>query len=182
VLHKYEVNDILDNREYLNVLEHLYGKKLTLWDVRKFHPVLYFYFVDSLIHIDYTLGLLTYRSHKFAKNFIAHEYMRWRIDEEKKGDRAKFPGFINWLKKTHPEHFSRLPSLWQMIYDEEHVAEYRGFKIVLDPDSHSEMPSNIFFLLIDEFFMPDFVNSIYADGSLVTLFEKYRFISTDNSI
>ena len=170
---------MIDNREYLNVLEHLYSKTITLWDVRKFHPVLYFYFVDSLAHIDYTLGVLTFRSHKFAKNFTAHEYMRWRVDEEKKGDRAKFPGFVNWLRTAHPEKFSSLPSLWQMIYDTEDLADYRSFKIVLDPDSHSETPANIFFIMIDEFFTPDFLNSIYAEGSLTVLFEKYRHITTD---
>ena len=170
---------MLDNREYLNVLEHLHSRMLSQWDVRKFHPVLFFYFVDSLAHLDYTLGLLTYRSHKSAKNILGHEHLRWRIDEEKKGDRVKFPGFINWLKTHHPDKFSRLPSLWQMIYDENDPAEYRGFKIVLDPDSHHETPPNVFFIQIDEFFAADFLNSIYADGSVTVLFEKYRFLSAD---
>ena len=68
------------------------------------------------------------------------EFLRWRIDEENKVDRAKFKGFINWLKATHPQKFAALPSLWQMIYDTDDPASYRSFRIVLtgqqkpDPD------------------------------------------------
>jgi hypothetical protein len=101
------------------------------------------------------------------------EYLRWRIDEEKKGDRAKFPSFINWLKKEHPEKFARLPSLWQMIYDTGDPAEYRSFRIVLDPDSRNEISTDMFFIMIDEFFDPDFLKSIYSDASLATLFDSY---------
>jgi len=78
------------------------------------------------------------------KNIIGSEYLRWRIDEEKRGDRAKFPGFINWLKETHPEKFVVLPSLWQMIYDTEDPASYRSFRIVLDPDSRNPVPGRFF--------------------------------------
>ena len=75
------------------------------------------------------------------------EYLRWRIDEEKKGDRAKFPGFINWLRENTPEKFARLPSLWQMIYDTEDPASYRSFRIVLDPDSRNLLPVDFFYAL-----------------------------------
>jgi hypothetical protein len=67
-----------------------------------------------------------------------------------------------------------------MIYDDDDLAEYRSFKIVLDLDSQNKTPSNIFFILIDDFFEPDFLNSIYAECSLAALFEKRRFASNDS--
>ena len=101
------------------------------------------------------------------------EYLRWRIDEEKKGDRPKFPGFVNWLRDNHPERFARLPSLWQMIYDTEDTASYRSFRIVLDPDSKIPVPSDFFYTVIDEFFEPEFLKSLYDGASLASLFMTY---------
>ena len=107
-----------EDKEYANILEYLYNKNLVLHDTGMFHPVLKFYFIDALAHIDYTLGLLTY-SYTSPRNIMSGEYLRWRIDEEKKGDRAHFSRFINWLKEAHPDRFERLPFLWQVIYDED---------------------------------------------------------------
>jgi hypothetical protein len=101
------------------------------------------------------------------------EYMRWRIDEEKKGDRPKFPGFINWLKKEKPDRFGRLPSLWQMIYDTEDPASYRSFRIVIDPDSKRPLQADFFYAVIEEFFEPEFLKSLYDDASLSVLFRQY---------
>jgi hypothetical protein len=161
-----------DENEYLAVLDYLYGKSLVLQDVSGFNKVLYFYLIDSLAHIDYTAGILAYN---FAspKNIIGAEYMRWRIDEEKKGDRAKFPGFVNWLRDNKPEKFAALPSLWQMIYDTEDTASYRSFRIVPDPDSRKALPPDFFIALTDEFFDNEFLKSLYEDASLGTLFTSY---------
>lgn len=161
-----------EENEYLTVLDYLYGKSLMLQDTSGFNKVLYFYLIDSLAHIDYTAGVLAY-NYGSPKNIMGAEYMRWRIDEEKKGDRAKFPAFINWLRETHPEKFSSLPSLWQMIYDSEDEAGYRSFRIVIDPGSKTALPANFFFAVIDEFFEAEFLKSIYADASLGTLFSAY---------
>lgn len=161
-----------DDNEYLPVLDYLYGKSLMLQDTGGFNKVLYFYLIDSLAHIDYTLGIYAYNFGS-PKNIIGAEYMRWRIDEEKKGDRAKFPAFINWLHANHPKKFEALPSLWQMIYDTEDPASYRSFRIVVDPDSKSPVPANFFSAVTDEFFEPEFLKSLYADASLGTLFASY---------
>lgn len=161
-----------DDNEYLTVLDYLYGKSLMLQDTSGFSKVLYFYLIDSLAHIDYTAGIYAY-NYGSPKNIIGAEYLRWRIDEEKKGDRAKFPGFVNWLKETHPETFEKLPSLWQMIYDPGDPASYRSFRIVIDPDSKSPVPTDFFYAIIDEFFEPEFLKSIYADASLGQLFASY---------
>ena len=159
--------------DYVHVLEHLYEKSLILHDTSLLHPVLYFYVIDSLAHIDYTLGILSY-TYQSPKNIMAGEYLRWRIDEEKKGDRARFPAFMAWLMDKHPEKFTQLPMLWQRIYDPDDPASYRSFRIVLDPDSRTPLSPHVFFRMIDEFFNAEFLKSLYADeGSLARLLSTY---------
>ncbi|NMB79145.1 MAG: hypothetical protein GYA23_08635 [Methanomicrobiales archaeon] len=161
-----------EENEFLQVLDYLYEKNLMLQDTSGFNKVLYFYVIDSLAHIDYTAGIYAY-NYASPKNIMGAEYLRWRVEEEKKGDRPKFPGFINWLRDNHKEKFETLPSLWQMIYDSEDEASYRSFRIVLDPDSKSPVPVKYFYAMIDEFFDPDFLKSIYDDASLGRLFAAY---------
>jgi hypothetical protein len=161
-----------EENEYLTVLDYLYRKSLMLQDTSGFNKVLYFYLIDSLAHIDYTAGIYAYNFGS-PKNVMGAEYLRWRIDEEKKGDRAKFAGFINWLRDEHPEKFASLPSLWQMIYDTEDPASYRSFRIVIDPDSKNPLPPDFFFAVIDEFFDTEFLKSIYQEASLGTLCTAY---------
>jgi len=166
------VKNDMDENEFLPVLNHLYEKTLILQDPGQFNKVLWFYMVDSLAHIDYTAGIYAYNILS-PKNIMGGEYLRWRIDEEKKGDRAKFPGFIAWLKEHHPKRFALLPSLWQMIYDPEDPASYRSFRIDLDPDTRKPIPVSFFYVIIDEFFEPEFLKSLYEDASLSTLFKTY---------
>lgn len=160
------------DNEYNTVLTYLYEKSLILHDTSLFNKVLNFYFVDAVAHIDYTCGLMAF-NYQSPKNMMSAEYMRWRIDEEKKGDRPKFPAFIVWLKEKHPDKFAALPSLWQMIYDPEDPASYRSFRIVFDPDSRQPIPVNVFYAMIDEFFEQDFLKSLYEDGSLGMLFTEF---------
>jgi hypothetical protein len=164
------------DNQYHAVLSHLYEKSLILHDPALFNKVLYFYFLDSLAHIDYTLGIYSY-NYKSPRNILNAEYLRWRIDEEKKGDRTIFPAFVTWLKKTHPDAFDRLPSLWQMIYDDEDPASYRSFRIVLDPASRNELSADVLYAIIDEFFDQEFLKSLYDDASLSSLFHQYAAMS-----
>ncbi|MDO8871330.1 MAG: hypothetical protein Q7V05_01165 [Methanoregula sp.] len=161
-----------DDNEYQAVLNHLYEKSLMLHDTGSFNKTLYFFFIDALAHIDYTASIYAYH-YESPKNIMGAEYLRWRIDEEKKGERTKFKGFINWLKVNHPDKFASIPSLWQMIYDTENPASYRSFRIVLDPDSKKPIPEDFFYAIIDEFFDQDFLKSLYSDNSLSTLFASY---------
>ncbi len=167
-----------DENEYFHLLRHLYEKSLILHDTTLFHPVLYFYFIDGLAHIDYTLGLYAF-NFASAKNIMAAEYMRWRIDEEKKGARTRFAEFIPWLKNHHPQKFDSLPVLWKVIYDPDSPGEYRSFRIVPDPDDRAPVPPGFFFSAINEFFRPEFLKSMYTDASLGILFES--FISSTSS-
>jgi hypothetical protein len=162
-----------DETEYAHMLDHLNRKSLILEDTSLFHPVLYFFFVDALAHIDYTLSLLTY-SYSSPRVIMNGVYMRWRIDEEKKGDRSLFPGFVNWLKAKHPDRFDRLPVLWAAVYDEDDQAGYRSFRIVIDPDQKRPLPPSFFYGIIEDFFDREFLKSLYNDASLATLFEDYR--------
>ena len=160
------------DNEYLPILTHLWEKSLILHDTALFNKTLYFYFIDSIAHIDYTCGIYAF-NYQSPKNILGAEYMRWRIDEEKKGDRTQFPAFIAWLKECHPEKFAVLPSLWQMIYDTEDTASYRSFRIVPDPDSRKPLPPEFFTAVTDELFEPEFLKSLYEDASLATLFSAY---------
>ncbi|WP_292427576.1 hypothetical protein [Methanoregula sp.] len=160
------------DNEYINALTHLYEKSLILHDTSLFNKTLYFYFIDAIAHIDYTCSIYAF-NYQSPKNIMGAEYLRWRIDEEKKGDRPQFPAFIAWLKTARPEKFATLPSLWQMLYDLEDPAGYRSFRIVLDPDSRQEIPANFFIAVIDEFFEQDFLKSLYEDASLSTLFTAF---------
>jgi hypothetical protein len=161
-----------DENEYFHLLRYLYEKSLILHDTTQFHPVLYFYLIDGLAHIDYTLGVFSFNIQS-PKNIMGAEYMRWRIDEEKTGARARFPAFVQWLKRTHPEKFESLPILWMMIYDEESPSEYRSFRIVPDPDRLEPIPPGFFFSAINEFFRPEFLKSLYTDASLALLFDAF---------
>jgi hypothetical protein len=162
-----------DEREYITILDNLYRKSLILHDTALFHPVLYFYMIDALAHIDYTVGLMAY-NYASPKNIMTGEYLRWRIDEEKKGDRALFGKFINWLKEIHPDRFDAIPLLWRRIYDDEDQASYRSFRIVMDPDQSGPQHPGFFFRAIEEFFNPEFLKSLYNDASLGKLFEEFR--------
>ncbi|MDD1679335.1 MAG: hypothetical protein LUO93_09180 [Methanomicrobiales archaeon] len=158
--------------EYTRIMQYLYGKSLILHDPSDFQPVLRFYFMDALAHIDYTLSLLSYNTASI-RNEMSREYLRWRIDEEEKGDRVHFRGFVNWLKQNHPEKFEDIPAVWSLVYDEESPGEYRSFRLVLDPDSNLPVPPAFFYMAIDEFFDKDFLLSLYNGNSLATLFETY---------
>jgi hypothetical protein len=163
--------------EYVHVLEHMYEKSLILHDESLWHPVLYFYFMDSLAHLDYTIGLMAYH-YKSPRVMMTGEYLRWRIDEEKKGDRALFPAFIAWLRENHPEKFESLPFLWRKIYDPADPASYRSFRIVLLPDTREPIRPHVFYNMIEDFFKPDFLKGLYSDASLPSLFEEFRRISS----
>ncbi len=163
---------MLEVNEYARVMQKLYNKSLILESPTEFHPILHFYFTDALAHIDFTLGILAY-NYMSPRNIMSMEYMRWRVDEEKVGERAYFPGFINWLKEEHREKFDELPMLWSGIYDRDDPAQYRSFRISLNPDDKSPIPAGYFSTFIDEFFDPKFIRQLYETSSLARLFDEY---------
>jgi hypothetical protein len=161
------------DQEYVHVLEHMYEKSLILQDETMWDPVLAFYYMDALAHLDYTVGLMAYH-YKSPRVMMTGEYLRCRVDQEKLGDRPKFPAFINWLRTEHPDRFEALPTLWRKIYDTEDEAMYLSFRVVLERDSKSPIRPHVFRFLIDEFFKSDFLKTLYTDASLAILFEEFR--------
>ncbi len=163
---------MLEENEYVQVMKKLYNKSLILEDPSDFHPVLNFYFVDALAHLDFSLGMLAY-NYMSPKNIMNMEYLRWRIDQEKLGDRPHFPGFVNWLKQEHHETFESLPLLWSGIYDREDPASYRSFRIVLNPDDKQPIPADYFTQFVDQLLDREFLKQLYRGSSLAKLFDEY---------
>jgi len=163
---------MLEANEYTRIMQKFYGKSLILESPSEFHPVLYFYFIDALAHIDFTHGLQAnnYMSQRYV---MGMEYMRWRVDEEKVGDRVHFPDFINWLKEEHRETFEELPMLWTGIYDRDDPAHYRSFRIALSPDDKTPIPAEYLSAFIDEFFNREFLKQLYATSALARLFDEF---------
>jgi hypothetical protein len=163
---------MLETNEYEQVLRHLYRKTLMMHNPGDFHPVLRFFFMDTLAHIDYTMGVLAY-NFMSVRNEMSREYLRWRIDEEARGDRERFPAFINWLKASHPGTFQALPMVWRLVYDTESEARYMSFRLVIDPDSNLPVPSGFFYDAIQELFAQPFLMSLYNESGLAKLFEEF---------
>ncbi len=163
---------MLEENEYVGVMKKLYGKSLILEDPSDFHPVLYFYFVDSLAHIDFTLGILSF-NYMSPKNVMNMEYLRWRLDQGKQGERALFPEFINWLKAEHHDTFESLPLLWSGIYDNDDPASYRSFRIVLNPDDKKPLPAEYLSAFVDQFFEQTFLRRLYRGSMLANLFDEF---------
>lgn len=164
---------MMEKNEYVRELEYLYSKSLVLESVSEFHPVLWFHWLDAVAHIDYTLSIAGY-SYESPRSIMAGEYMRWRIDEEKKGDRPLFRPFVNWLRENNPETYGKLPLIWQGIYSDSDPAQYRSFRIVLDPASTKPIPAHVYHSMIEDLFQKDLIKSIYKGASLASLFEAFK--------
>jgi hypothetical protein len=168
---------MIETNEYEQVLRQFSRKSLQLHTPSDFHPVLRFFYMDALAHIDYTLGTLAF-NFMSIRNEMSREYLRWRVDEEGKGDRPKFRAFVNWLKKEHPGDFAALPEVWRMVYDDENPARFTSFRLILDPDSNQAVPAGFFFRAIDEFFAGPFLMSLYSDsGRLSKLLTGFLLFS-----
>ena len=163
---------MLEANEYTRIMQKFYGKSLILESPSEFHPVLYFYFIDALAHIDFTLGLQAY-NYMSPRNVMGMEYMRWRVDEEKVGDRVHFPDFINWLKEEHRDVFEKLPMLWAGVYDRDDPAHYRSFRIALSPDDRKPIEAEYLSAFVDEFFSREFLKQLYTTSTLARLFDEF---------
>ncbi|MDR3102335.1 MAG: hypothetical protein LBU24_03780 [Methanocalculaceae archaeon] len=159
--------------EYSNEAEYLYHKSLILENPSDMDPVLYFYFIDAVAHLDYTLSALAYNPDSIRCSMTA-EYLRRRVDVAKEGANALFPKFMVWLRDAHQKMFESTPMLWQFIYDPDEGARYVGFRIVLDPAAKKPLPPQFFHDMADDIFDRQFLQSIYQAGSLGKLFAEYK--------
>lgn len=164
---------IQPRNEYSSQIEHLYHKSLILESPSQMEPVLYFYFIDTIAHLDYTLSTLAYNIDSIRCTMTA-EYLRRRVDQAKEGDNALFPEFMVWLRDTNSEMFEETPILWQLIYDPDDTAKYAGFRIVLDPASKVPLPPQFFHDMTEDLFSMKFLRSLYPEGSLGKLFAEFK--------
>ena len=51
---------LLEKNDYSQQIEYLYRKSLILETTSEMDPVLYFYYIDTIAHLDYTLSALAY--------------------------------------------------------------------------------------------------------------------------
>ena len=63
--------------------------------------------------------------------------------------------------------------LWTGVYDNDDPAQYRSFRIVLNPDDKRAIPADCLSTFIDEFFDPKFIKQLYKTSSLARLFDEY---------
>jgi len=162
-----------EKNDYSPQIEYLYRKSLILETPSDRDQVLYFYLIDTIAHLDYTLSSLAYSSDSIKCTMTA-EYLRNRVDVTKTGDYALFPAFMIWLRDDHKEQFEETPILWQLIYDPEEVSGYLGFRIVLDPNSKIPLPPQFFHDMADDLFRLKFLRSIYPEGTLGKLFAEFK--------
>lgn len=164
---------LLEKNDYSQQIDNLYRKSLILETTSEMDPVLYFYYIDTIAHLDYTLSALAYSSDSI-KCTMTGEYLRRRVDTAKEGDHALFPAFMVWLRDNHKEQFEETPILWQLVYDPDEVSCYLGFRIVLDPNSKIPLPPQFFHDMADDLFGLKFLRSIYPEGTLGKLFAEFK--------
>ena len=159
--------------DYNSQVEYLYHKSLILETPSEMDPVLYFYWMDAVAHLDYTLAALAH-SVDSIKCAMTGEYLRDRVDVKKTGDYALFPQFMVWLRDNHREEFENTPIIWQLEYDPDEDAGYVGFRIVLDRSSKLPLPPQFFRDMTDDLFAQSLLRSLYPEGKLGKLFAEFK--------
>lgn len=158
---------------YDKEINYLYSKSLILETPSEMNPVLYFYFMDAVAHLDYTLSALAYNIDSI-KCVMTGEYLRQKVEVSKSGDYALFPKFMVWLRDNNKEAFEDTPMLWQFVYDPDEDAGYMGFRIVLDKSSKTPLPPQFFHDMADDLFSMKMLRSFYPEGSLGKLFAEFK--------
>ncbi len=159
--------------EYVHVLQHLYGRSLILEDLSGFHPVMKFWYFDAMAHLDFSISMLAYSADS-PRNILSREYLRTRVDEAGSGDNALFSGYMAWLQVTEPAEFEKFPLFIQKIYSPDDPAQYRSFRIILNPDETRPFPAQTFRIMIDELFDKTYLSAMYSGSRVCDLFEEYK--------
>ena len=164
---------MIECNPYNAEMEYLYAKSLILESPSEMDKVLYFYWVDAIAHLDYTMSALAHNIDSI-KCFMTAEYLRFRVDVKKSGDYALFPKFMIWLRNNHKEDFENTPIIWQLEYDPDEAGGYIGFRVILNPDSQIPLSPQFFHDMIDDLFEPALLNSLYPNGRLGILFDEFK--------
>ena len=163
---------MLENNEYVKVLEYFYDKSLILENMSDFHPDLSFWYFDAMAHLDYTISLFAFNADS-PRNMLSREYLKYRKDQSMEERYACFSGFMDWLRENHPEQYEIFPLFIQKIYDPSDEAQYRSFRIVLDPNEKKATPSAVLQVMVDEIFDKKYLASIYNGSEMVCLYKQY---------
>ena len=163
---------MLESNEYEKVLEILYNKSLILENLSDFHPVLGFWFFDALAHLDYTISQFAYNADS-PRNLLSREYLKYRADKIKEKPYSEFEGFMDHLRTEHPEEYEKFPLFIQKIHDPSDKASYRSFRIILDPDVRTPIPSAVFRMMIDEMFDKAYLASLYNGSAIASFYLQY---------
>ncbi len=164
---------IMPQKEYTPEMEYLYHKSLILESPSEMDPVLYFYWMDAIAHLDYTLCALVH-SIDSIKCTMTAEYLRQKVEVKKGGDFAKFPAFMLWLHDNHKEDFENSPMIWQLEYDPEEPGGYMGFRIILNPDDKRPLMPSFFHDMTDDLFNRDVIAGLYPNGFLGKRFAEFK--------
>lgn len=162
-----------ENNDYEKVLATLYEKSLILENMSDFHPDLSFWFFDAVAHLDYSISLFAYNLDS-PRNMLSREYLKYRKDESMTDRYACFDGFMNWLLENHPGEYEKFPLFIQKIHNPSDMAQYRSFRIVLDPNDKKPTDPGVFRIMIDEIFDKAYLASIYNGSPVATLYDQYK--------
>ena len=164
---------MMSGNEYTGEMDYLYRKSLILESPSEMDKVLYFYWIDAIAHLDYTLSALAQNADSIKCTMTA-EYLRYRVDVKKQGDYALFPAFMLWLRDNHQDEFENTPIIWQLEYDPDENGGYLGFRIVLDKDDKRPLMPQFFHDMTDDLFGQAFIAGMYPNGFLSKRFAEFK--------
>jgi len=163
----------MPQNEYTPEMEYLYHNSLILESTSEMDPVLYFYWVDAVAHLDYTISAMAHNVDSI-KCIMTGEYLRQKVEVKKNGDYAQFPAFMLWLRDNHKEDFENTPMIWQLEYDPDEAGGYMGFRIILDPEDKRPLLPPFFHDMIDDLFNRDLIAGLYPNGFLGRRFAEFK--------
>ena len=164
---------MLQKNPYTPEMGYLYHQSLILESPSDMDKVLYFYWIDAIAHLDYTLSALVDNVDSI-KCTMTGEYLRYRVDVKKQGDYALFPEFMVWLRDNHRDEFENTPIIWQLEYDPDENGGYIGFRIVLDKDDKRPLTPQFFHDMTDDLFNKDFIAGLYPTGFIAKRFAEFK--------
>ena len=164
---------MLQKNPYTPEMGYLYHQSLILESPSDMDKVLYFYWIDAIAHLDYTLSALVDNVDSI-KCTMTGEYLRYRVDVKKQGDYALFPEFMVWLRDNYRDDFENTPIIWQLEYDPDENGGYIGFRIVLDKDDKRPLTPQFFHDMTDDLFNKNILAGMYPNGFIAKRFAEFK--------
>lgn len=163
----------MPQNEYSPEIDYLYHKSLILESPSEMDSVLYFYWIDAIAHLDYTLSAMAHNTDSIKCTMTA-EYLRQKVEVKKQGEYALFPSFMLWLRDTYRDDFENTPIIWQLEYDPDETGGYLGWRIILDPENKHPLPPSFFHDMTDDLFNQSLITGLYPTGFLGKRFAEFK--------